>query len=89
MMLLNRIQRTSQRRLLGLMKPGVQLQLVKTIMKGRYRVTDIYDGNAKVPAGAHIEAKSKDGSLEFNCFVPNVQSNIRINYLTGAVTKNY
>ena len=55
----------------------------------RYRVTDIYDGNAKVPAGAHIEAKSKDGSLEFNCFVPNVQSNIRINYLTGAVTKNY
>ncbi|MBM6754308.1 DNA/RNA non-specific endonuclease [Lactobacillus alvi] len=53
----------------------------------RYRVTDIYDGNAKVPAGAHIEAKSKDGSLEFNVFVPNVQRNISINYATGAVSK--
>nr|WP_251547078.1 DNA/RNA non-specific endonuclease [Limosilactobacillus caecicola] len=52
----------------------------------RYRVTDIYDGNNKVPSGAHIEALSKDGSLSFNVFVPNVQNNISINYLTGAVT---
>ncbi|WP_283583721.1 DNA/RNA non-specific endonuclease [Limosilactobacillus difficilis] len=53
----------------------------------RYRVTDIYDGNNLVPAGAHIEAKSSDGSLQFNCFVPNVQRNISINYATGAVTQ--
>lgn len=51
----------------------------------RYRVTDIYDGNCLVPAGAHIEALSKDGSVSFNVFVPNVQSNISINYATGAV----
>lgn len=52
----------------------------------RYRVTDIYDGNNLVPSGAHIEAKSKDGSLQFNVFVPNVQNNITINYSTGAVS---
>ena len=52
----------------------------------RYRVTDIYDGDNLVPSGAHIEALSKDGSLKFNVFVPNVQRNIEINYATGAVT---
>lgn len=51
----------------------------------RYRVTDIYDGNCLVPAGAHIEALSKDGSVSFNVFVPNVQANIDINYANGAV----
>ena len=54
----------------------------------RYRVTDVYDGNNLVPAGAHLEAKSSDGSLEFNVFVPNVQTNININYATGQATKN-
>ncbi|WP_057740208.1 DNA/RNA non-specific endonuclease [Limosilactobacillus secaliphilus] len=51
----------------------------------RYRVTDIYDGDCLVPAGAHIEALSKDGSVSFNVFVPNVQANIKINYANGAV----
>lgn len=53
----------------------------------RYRVTDIYDGNNLVPAGAHIQALSSDGSLKINVFVPNVQNNISINYSTGAVTQ--
>lgn len=53
----------------------------------RYRVTDIYNGNDVVPAGAHIEALSSDGSLSFNVFVPNVQRNIKINYATGAVAQ--
>ncbi|WP_373842263.1 DNA/RNA non-specific endonuclease [Limosilactobacillus sp.] len=51
----------------------------------RYRVTDIYSGSSVVPAGAHIQAQSKDGSVNFNVFVPNVQRNIDINYATGAV----
>lgn len=53
----------------------------------RYRVTDIYDGNNKVPSGAHIQALSSDSSLSINVFVPNVQNNISINYATGAVQK--
>lgn len=55
----------------------------------RYRVTDIYSGNNLVPSGAHIEAKSKNGSLQFNVFVPNVQPNIRINYATGVAQPCY
>lgn len=52
----------------------------------RYQVQDVYDGNNLVPSGAHIQAKSKDGSLDFNVFVPNVQNNIKINYATGVAT---
>lgn len=54
----------------------------------RYRVTDIYRNSTdEVPVGAHIQAKSKDGSLNFNAFVPNCQRNISINYANGAVTR--
>ena len=62
----------------------VKSYILKSVLT-RYRVTDVYDGNNIVPSGAHIEAKSKDGSLEFNVFVPNVQNNILINYATGNV----
>ncbi|MCL2858527.1 MAG: DNA/RNA non-specific endonuclease [Streptococcaceae bacterium] len=49
----------------------------------RYQVKPIYVGNELVPRGNQIQAKSKDGSLNFNVFIPNVQAGIGIDYQTG------
>lgn len=67
---------------------GIVRQALDQGKQVRYRVVDIYRNKTdELPVGAHIQAKSSDGSINFNVFVPNVQRNISINYATGAVTQ--
>lgn len=67
---------------------GIVRKALDKDKKVRYQVQDVYDGNNIVPSGAHIQARSTDGTVDFNVFVPNVQSNIKINYATGYAQRN-
>ena len=54
-----------------------------------YRVIDVYNNsNDKVPSAAWIQAKSTDGTVNFNVLVPNVQSGVKIDYATGNSTSD-
>lgn len=69
---------------------GLVRQTLDQNKKVRYQVTAMYgkDTTNMVPYGTHIQAKSTDGTLNFNVFVPNVQGNITIDYATGYATAN-
>ena len=54
-----------------------------------YRVTPVYDGDSMLATGVIIEAKSVEDNgkgIEFNVFVYNIQTGIKIDYKTGDST---
>lgn len=55
----------------------------------RYRVTPLYRNDTDlVPFAMHLEAKSQDGTLEFNVAIPNTQASYTMDYATGEITLN-
>lgn len=49
----------------------------------RYQVKPYYKGSELVARGTFMQAKSSDGSVNFNVYVPNVQEGVSIDYNTG------
>ena len=74
-------QRTGQNYYEGLVRTALDQGEVV-----RYKVTPVYHKSGVVPMGNHLEAKSTDGQLEFNVFVPNVEPGVKIDYSSGVAT---
>lgn len=51
----------------------------------RYQVKPYYKGSELVARGTFMQAKSSDGSVNFNVYVPNIQEGVSIDYNTGYV----
>lgn len=61
-------------------------QVRDSLAKGHkvmYKVEPMFRGDELVARGAQMQAKSDDGSLDFNVFVYNAQPNVSIDYATG------
>ncbi len=61
-------------------------QALKQDKRVIYQVTPVFRDNELMARGVHLEALSKDGALNFNVYIWNVQPNFSYDYSTGSFT---
>ncbi|XIF20104.1 MAG: hypothetical protein AJITA_00824 [Acetilactobacillus jinshanensis] len=49
-----------------------------------YQVTPIFHGDDEMASGVHMQARSTDGSLNFNVYLYNKQPGVKFDYRTGS-----